>query len=56
LNCTFSSLFHNRAALLALGNAFPNCKHVAKGQAAENSLGNAVKLLIRKDDMGSVGK
>jgi hypothetical protein len=36
LNWTFSSLFHNRAALLALGNVIPDCKRGAKNQAFKN--------------------
>jgi hypothetical protein len=56
LNWTFSSLFHNRAALLALGNAIPNCKRGAKEQAAESNDGKQVNWLILKVEIGGAGK
>jgi hypothetical protein len=56
LNWTFSSLFHNRAALLALGNAIPNCKHGAKERGREKGLEKAFNSMILKRDGGSPGK
>jgi hypothetical protein len=52
LNCTFSSLFHNRAALLALGIAIPNCKRGAKEQAGGMALENVDNCMILNGVIG----
>jgi hypothetical protein len=46
LNCTFSSLFHNRAALLALGNGVLKCKRGAKDPGGEHVRGKSANMLI----------